>query len=97
LRKKSCFHTSFATEEICSASLVVENVQFLPDLSPMGRKNKEFFFFMAKFFASGGEMHEWKTGVMCERFSQAEPHSAEKKFNFSTHGRLIICCIFSTT
>jgi hypothetical protein len=43
------FLHSFATEEICSASLVVENVQLLSDL-------------LAKFFASGGEVREWKTG-----------------------------------
>jgi hypothetical protein len=34
----------FTTEEICSASPVVENVQLLSDLSLIGRKNKELIF-----------------------------------------------------
>jgi hypothetical protein len=60
--KEITFLHSFATEEICSASLVVvENVQLLSDLSLIGRKNEELIFFtVAKFFASGDEMREWK-------------------------------------
>ena len=38
------FLHSFAAEEICSVSLVVENVQLLSDLSLTARKNKELNF-----------------------------------------------------
>jgi hypothetical protein len=34
----------------------------------MGRKNKEFNFLVAEFFASGGEIREWKTGFMSSFF-----------------------------
>ena len=63
IEKEITFLHSFATEEICSASPVVENVQLLSDLSLIGRKNKELNFLMANFFASGGEIREWKTGL----------------------------------
>ena len=45
IEKEITFLHSFATEEICSASLVVvENVQLLSDLSLIGRKNEELNF-----------------------------------------------------
>ena len=58
----------FATEEISSASLVVENVQLLSDVSLMifrcFSKNKGLNFLMAKFFASAGEIRDWTTGLI---------------------------------
>jgi hypothetical protein len=44
------FSHSFAAEEICSASLAVENVQRLSDLSLFRRKNNELNVLVAKFF-----------------------------------------------
>jgi hypothetical protein len=39
--KEIMFLHLFTTVEICSASLVVENVQLFSDLSLMARKNRE--------------------------------------------------------
>ena len=50
IEKEMMFLHSFATDQICSASLVIENVQLLSDLSLMARKNKELNFSMANFF-----------------------------------------------
>ena len=50
IEKEMMFLHSFATDRICSASLVIENVQLLSDLSLMARKNKELNFSMANFF-----------------------------------------------
>ena len=56
--KEIMFLISFATDEIFSASLVVENVKILSDLSLSdGGKNKEFNF-------SVGEIREWKTRAL---------------------------------
>jgi hypothetical protein len=38
----------------------------LLELSLIGRKNKEFNFSVAKFFASGYEIREWKTGFVTQ-------------------------------
>jgi hypothetical protein len=55
------FLHSSATDEICSASLVVENVQLLSALISL----KESNFSVAKFFANCGKIREWKTGINC--------------------------------
>jgi hypothetical protein len=39
--KEIMFLHSFATEKICSASIVVKNVQLLSDFSLTARKNKD--------------------------------------------------------
>ena len=49
IEREITFLHSFATEEICSDSLVVENVQLLSDLLLMARKNKELNFSVAKY------------------------------------------------
>jgi hypothetical protein len=48
--KEIMFLHSFATEEICSASLVVENVQPLVELSLPMQNNNGLHFSIAKFF-----------------------------------------------
>ena len=45
-----------------SAIPVFENAQLLFNFVLMARKNNSLQFLVAKFFASGGEMLEWKTG-----------------------------------
>jgi hypothetical protein len=51
-------------KEIMFLHSFVENAQRLSDLAQMARKNKELIFSVAKFFASGGEIREWKTGLI---------------------------------
>ena len=50
IEKEITFLHSFATEEICSASLVVENVKLLSNLQLIERNNNGLNFLMAEIF-----------------------------------------------
>jgi hypothetical protein len=63
LTKKSCFYISFATEELRSALLAVEDVQRLLDLPLMARENYHGIKFFAGEYVSGKLALDWSQGL----------------------------------
>ena len=66
------FLRSCAAEDTCSAGPVVENFHLLLNITLTARKNNEINFSLAKNFASGGEIREWKTGLRHKRKFRAK-------------------------
>jgi hypothetical protein len=62
-------HINSNVEAIRSAKLPVSSLQLI------GRTNKGLNFLVAKFFASGGKLREWKTGFISLYATGASTHT----------------------